>query len=763
MIMLVMVLPTTQIVKAESKPMIRDMDTGYLLNCSFRAIRPYAWTGKTFLTGWETDDRGGLWESSPYGLWPDSFSFDVDWFRLRDTSRDHAVTIKHQIARQTSGEVTLEFRFKLSTRMDGATWQLRDLKRPGLSIVTSGENLCYQTSNGNKVLITYELNREYGVKAVADLKKRHVNIYIDGELRGSNVPFFKPVKTIDYVLVKTGDEARGDLYLCPINVFKGYNLCETFVTSRVGHLPDNWTADRHGKSSIEAVLFTGKPDIYTLKLDGGAASQQFAPVGNKTVFEFRFMTPVRTDTVTELRNNSAPVLSFVTYNNDLCIVDNNNKNVRLVKNYVPNLWYAVKLIVDSAQGKAEVYVNGKLVSKNAPCRMRVPKVNGVRFAVKDSGRIMWVDDIKVYPWRDYPADYVPEPKPVKKKAGDYLVGVQSCNLYKEGDSWAGWEYMYPYAAKRKPYLGWYDEGNPEVSDWEIKWQEEHGIDFEQHCWYRSDSSINHPIKNGLCEHGIREGLFNARYSRLKKFTIMYTSEVAGGTNPDDWQRHIIPYWIEYFFKDPRYLKIEGKPVLSIYYLPSLLSDFGGTKGAAQALAVLRKACQDAGFPGIVILCENRGANPATMKQMKAVGFDYCYAYTWGTGNTQVQRKKMEAQRDAAAKAGFAVVPSFSNGWEATPVGGSGDGWASVDDYKTLAQWTKDTYMPGLPADSIGRKMILLSNWNEQSEGHFIMPSNLAGFGYLDALREVFTDGGPHKDIVPTAKQKRRFTLLYPKD
>jgi hypothetical protein len=44
-----------------------------------------------------------------------------------------------------------------------------------------------------------------------------------------------------------------------------------------------------------------------------------------------------------------------------------------------------------------------------------------------------------------------------------------------------------------------------------------------------------------------------------------------------------------------------------------------------------------------------------------------------------------------------------------------------------------------------------------------MPSTLAGFGYLDAMREVFTGGGAHEDAKPTEQQKRRFTVLYPKD
>ena len=72
-------------------------------------------------------------------------------------------------------------------------------------------------------------------------------------------------------------------------------------------------------------------------------------------------------------------------------------------------------------------------------------------------------------------------------------------------------------------------------------------------------------------------------------------------------------------------------------------------------------------------------------------------------------------------------------------------------------------MPTLPADSLGRRVLMLANWNEFGEGHFLMPSNLAGFGYVEALRNVFTPGGPHTDVAPDDAQRRRFTSLFPRD
>jgi len=722
-------------------PFLRDISTGYLLQSSFLSPRPYCWQGTdSLLSGWEVDRSGGKYEFHPTCLYPNGFAFNSDWFKLVDTSANRAVTLKHQIARQTAGQITLEFRFKLTKRMDGARWQLRDLHQSAVGLVTIGGNLCWE--NG-KVLQPCGVNREYGVKVISDISAQKADVFVDGDLKARGLPFAHAIKSLDYFLVKTGEAATGEMFLNPVNIYKGYSVNETFVTCGVGKAPADWDVK---DASVQEFECGTKPDIFSLRVRG-VAQKRFRPVSppsvqkrvtaktlmGRTVYECRFLLPGKVDGV-RVELGGVNIIPLVAYRS--------------------NLWYMIKLVTDPASKTADVFINGK----PAPKHVALTKpMTDVRFAGD-----LWVDDVQVYPWTDYPMDYVPAPVPCPAKS-PYLLGVQSCNLWREGTAYAGWDYIYPYRDKRKPYLGWYDEGNSEETDWEIKWQVEHGITFEQHCWYRPNNAVNHPIKDGVLDQGIIKGLFNARYSNMAKFTIMCTNEGACETNPTDWRDNIIPYWIEYFFKDPRYFKIDGKPLVSIYSLSNWQRMFGSTEECRQAISALRDACKQAGFPGVIVLMEHRGADRNVLQTMKAIGVDYCYAYTWGTPDVNAQRNANIGQRDAATAVGFNMLPSISMGWDREAWGVADGGWAAVPDYQSLAQWTKDSFMPSLPQDSLGRRVVMLANWNEFGEGHFLMPSTLAGFGYLDALREVFTNGGAHRDAVPNAGQRRRFTVLYPKD
>jgi len=721
-------LPTFRFETLPRRPFLREVQTGYLLQSSFLSPRPYCWSRDdgVMISGWEVDRSGGDVAFHPTGRYPGGFAFHNDWFKLVDDSPTAAVTMRRQFPRQTAGSLTLEFRFSLPSGMDGACWQLRDLEQAGVSISTRGSDLQW---DGGPVLQPLEANRSYGVKVRADLTTHTADVYVDGRLKARGARFQHPVASFDEFLVQTGGEAVGEMVLNPVNIHKGYLAHESFVTCGTGRAPDDWEVDQGRVRTFECGT---KPDIFSLRVQG-EARKRFAPQEGRTVFECRFLLPGP--------SGAARVeMGGMTLDLD---------------GYRTNFWYLAKVVGDPRTQTADVFINGKAVRTGTAFTRPVSLFDSVRFAGN-----LWVDDLRVYPWRAYPADYVPEPQPV---AASHLLGVQSCNLWREGTSYAGWDYVYPFRAQREPYLGWYDEGNPEVADWEIKWQVEHGIGFELHCWYRPNNAVDHPVKDGVLDQGLIRGLFNARYSHLKKFAVMLVNEGACETNPQDWRTHIIPYWIEYFFKDPRYLRIDGKPLVSIYHAGNWLRTFGGADGARQAIEVLREETVRAGFPGVLVLMENRGTDPGSFRPLKGLGVDYSYAYTWGTPDAPTQRRNNTAQGSAAAAAGFRTLPSISMGWDREPWGVRDGGWTPVPDYQALAQWTKDEFMPGLPPDSLGRRVLMLANWNEFGEGHFLMPSTLADFGYLDALRNVFSEAGPHADPKPDARQKARFTTLFPRD
>ena len=50
------------------------------------------------------------------------------------------------------------------------------------------------------------------------------------------------------------------------------------------------------------------------------------------------------------------------------------------------------------------------------------------------------------------------------------------------------------------------------------------------------------------------------------------------------------------------------------------------------------------------------------------------------------------------------------------------GWVPIADYRALLQLTRDEWMPSQSADSLARKIVMLPNWNEFGEGHFLLPN-----------------------------------------
>ena len=345
-------------------------------------------------------------------------------------------------------------------------------------------------------------------------------------------------------------------------------------------------------------------------------------------------------------------------------------------------------------------------------------------------------------------DAVPPAEPV---ATDMLVGAIHCPLWEadRADLWRG-VLRHP---ERMPALGLYAQENPQVADWEAKWALEHGISFFVYCWYRDGEGGAVKTRFG---RGLHEGFLASPVSDRMKVAILWENQddgVGGVADERDLLDNLLPFWIATYFKHPRYLLIDDKPVLFLYDIGRFIDDLGGPEPAARAVEAMRAACRAAGFAGLTLLGEDRGFVPAALDRMAALGLDASFAYCWHLPGSpsadDAAARQLELLRGRRDRGVLPQVMTVSQGWS---------GWHDENtvwaipprrfehllrDAKQLAE--------ELPADQLGRRMILLDNWNEWGEGHFIAPCREHGFGYLEAVRNVFardTTPREHVDLLP---------------
>ncbi|MBQ8758695.1 MAG: glycoside hydrolase family 99-like domain-containing protein, partial [Clostridia bacterium] len=368
---------------------------------------------------------------------------------------------------------------------------------------------------------------------------------------------------------------------------------------------------------------------------------------------------------------------------------------------------------------------------------------------------MYVDEISAFILLPYPEDYVPEP--VIPESDDYLVGLNVCSLWRTGTHY-GWDEIASYP-EIKPVLGYYDEGTPETSDWEIKMMAEHGIDYEVFCWY-ADADTNKPIFRTTMNEALIDGYFNARYSDKIKFAIMWENTSIDCKSWEAWTDYFVPYWIEYFFLDDRYIKIDNKPLLTIWSLDAMGKAFG-EKSAKEALDYLREECKKVGFDGCMIMLYSSDHTASYAANAKNSGIDCIGAYHYGTNGAYLD-KHLASLESLKNETSIDRIPAVSVGFDYVGWGQSTkrNGLMDPANYPTITSYIKDEILSKRAPDSVFSKMVLISTWNEYGEGTYVMPTARHGFAYLDGVRAAFTNGGDHTDVTPNAAQKQRINYLF---
>lgn len=359
------------------------------------------------------------------------------------------------------------------------------------------------------------------------------------------------------------------------------------------------------------------------------------------------------------------------------------------------------------------------------------------------------------------ADYVPRPTPAPSKTINLM---HYCPLWKEGTHY-GWGRIEPWP-ERRPDIGWYDEGTPEVADWHIKVALEHGIQGFIYCWYRSDFS---PEIHTQLSHAVDDGLLKARYRDLFKFVLMWENGCGkGAQGVDDLMDHLMPFWMERYFKNPSYLKVDNKPVLFIWVPRNFTRDMGGEEQARLALNRMREFCRKQGFDGLYVVGCVGSADRGLLENMRLEGWDASSAYaTWGPVTDPPSRdiegisvidyeKIMHAQETVwTGKKQIGALPdivSVMMGWDPRPwhLKRTQSYWGPADPaiFEEMCRRAK-ALVDATPGNGLDKRLVVFDNWTEFGEGHYIEPTAGFGFAYVDAIKRVFCpDAGPCKDIIP---------------
>ena len=268
----------------------------------------------------------------------------------------------------------------------------------------------------------------------------------------------------------------------------------------------------------------------------------------------------------------------------------------------------------------------------------------------------------------------------------------------------------------------------------------HGIDFFNISWWGPHSWEDVTIKSYFLDAELSDEIkFCIFYESLGRLGSVWVEE-NGNRNKridldDSANRYTLlsdfRYIAENYFNHPSYLKIDGRPVVSVYLARSMSGDIEG------ALNELRAEMKRMGFDIFILADEVYWRSPNTPGQDERTRlFDAVFAYNMHSNDSEkndnfveLSLAKFEEWRASAEPLGVEFVPNvlpgfdkrFHRNFNAYPIERTPE---------NLSQFMQDSL--DLLSSS---NMILITSYNEWHEGTQVEESIQHGAAFLNAIRE----------------------------
>lgn len=347
-----------------------------------------------------------------------------------------------------------------------------------------------------------------------------------------------------------------------------------------------------------------------------------------------------------------------------------------------------------------------------------------------------------------------------------------------GQGWTEWELVKRaeprwegHQQPRTPLFGYEDEADPGVMARKMALASEHGVDVFLFDWYWYDGRpyLERPLEDAFIPQSLDTGMQFALMWANHDWTNIHpwkrgtphTIQESGSLNREEF-RTATDYIIENYLRHPAYFRIDGRPMLQIYDLPTLIEGLGGVDESRDALDDLRGRVAASGIgelhlnaiaKGFTVLPQESASlnGPALVDEL---GFDSVTSYVWvhhhelPTLETSYRATAEEAAEGWDLLAARYSVPYFPNvtvGWDSSPR------TVQSDRFEPLAGYPHTNILVGNNPDEFGQALtaahayveradaplVTINAWNEWTEGTYLEPDTAHGYGYLQEIRRVF--------------------------
>jgi hypothetical protein len=325
-----------------------------------------------------------------------------------------------------------------------------------------------------------------------------------------------------------------------------------------------------------------------------------------------------------------------------------------------------------------------------------------------------------------------------------------------GKGWTEWETMrmarqqFPghYQPKR-PLWGCFDDADPGWAAREVELAASSGIDVFMIDWYWHEGTL-------FYHEQLEQGLLKAPNKDKMKFAVMWANH--DWTNlypaPENGEEAIIlpqnyseadmdrlvGYLIDHYFLQSNYWKIDGKAVFGTYWTSHLIRFFG-----VDRLRKIFDRWQDraikAGLKGVYFqACSQFDGNTP----LAQVGYSSSTEYHTSVGSPPGKQSSFAASAERAIQrwtwmAGQMKLPYFPQcpvGWDNSPRVGKN---AHVVVNRTADQFER--LLRAAKHFVVNRKIqpayVYMGAWNEWTEDHYLLPDEVHGYQYLEAVKRQF--------------------------